>query len=171
MPPSIGADWLYLLANASIMLDGMNGHHAGQVVCGQQPVPCRIRCDVDLACADRDGFAKWAQRAVCSIDPECGQVMLAVRLPHRHEIAGRDIKHELCRVPPGILDQGRRGDTALRLQRGVRDVGVPAGKLGSNGIVEDSGRSGTSGPGEGRRSCNTRKHRGRGTARQHVVPP
>jgi hypothetical protein len=74
------------------------------------------------------------------LDPECGQVMLGVRLAHRHEIAGRDVKHELCRVPPSVLDQGRRGVTALRLQLGVRDVGVPAGKLGSNGIIEDCGR-------------------------------
>ena len=74
-------------------------------------------------------------------------------------------------MPPGVLDQCGCCHTALACERGIADVGLPACKIGADGIVEDGAGVGVGGlgvPGCGGYAC---EQRGEGAARQHVLCP
>ena len=105
------------------------------------------------------------------VDSERGEVMLAIGLAERNEVAGGDVEDELCRMSPGVLDQCGCCHAGLACERGIADVGLPACEFGADGIVEDGAGvrvGGLSVPGCGGDAC---EQRGDGAARQHVSCP
>ena len=89
-----------LLADRPVGAKRMDGHGAGNVVGRQQPLSPCVHRDVDGAGADGDWRAEGGERAVGGVNSECGEVVLAIRLAERNEVAGGDVEDELCRMSP-----------------------------------------------------------------------